>query len=173
MLLKAEPIHACFTNGWKAPHRFLMFRSIFCSPDDLGPCVQVEKGGIIVDFGCGVGVSTRLLADNMPHARRVIGIDLSPYMLAVGKHHNQEKNVGKKVSLLYGDVADTRLPNGTASLVSCTYLLHEMPDEAVRCVYFFVTAVVKFVQIFLVFIQEMKVFLFFCSYRCAFSKDVP
>lgn len=94
----------------------------------------MEKGGIIVDFGCGVGTSTRLLAESMPHARRVIGMDLSPYMLAVGKHHNQEKKIGQRVSLLYGDVADTRLPDESASLVSCTYLLHEMPDEAARYV---------------------------------------
>lgn len=69
----------------------------------------------------------------MPEARRVIGMDLSPYMIAVGNHHNKEKKVGRRVSLVYGDVADTRLPSGSASLVSCTYLLHEMPDEAVRC----------------------------------------
>lgn len=94
----------------------------------------MEKGGIITDFGCGVGTSTRVLAESMPQARRVIGMDLSPYMLAVGKHHNQEKKIGKHVSLLYGDVADTRLPSDSASLVSCTYLLHEMPFEAVRCV---------------------------------------
>eukprot|EP00904_Undaria_pinnatifida_P008355 jgi/Undpi1/464/HiC_scaffold_1.g00460.m1 len=93
---------------------------------------QVEKGGIIVDFGCGVGTSTRILSESMPEARRVIGMDLSPYMIAVGNHHNQEKKVGRRVSLMYGDVADTRLPSGSASLVSCTYLLHEMPDEAVR-----------------------------------------
>lgn len=60
-------------------------------------------------------------------------MDLSPYMIAVGNHHNKEKKVGRRVSLVYGDVADTRLPSGSASLVSCTYLLHEMPDEAVRC----------------------------------------
>ncbi|CAN0412562.1 unnamed protein product [Pylaiella littoralis] len=93
---------------------------------------QVEKGGVIVDFGCGVGTSTRLLSEAMPGARRVIGMDLSPYMIAVGNHHNREKKVGRRVSLVYGDVADTRLPDGSASLVSCTYLLHEMPDEAVR-----------------------------------------
>lgn len=92
----------------------------------------MEKGGIIVDFGCGVGTSTRLLAESMPGARRVIGMDLSPYMIAVGNHHNQEKKAGRRVSLMYGDVADTRLPDGTASLVSCTYLLHEMPNEAVK-----------------------------------------
>ncbi|CAB1104986.1 unnamed protein product [Ectocarpus sp. CCAP 1310/34] len=93
---------------------------------------QVEKGGVIVDFGCGVGTSTRLLAESMPGARRVIGMDLSPYMIAVGNHHNREKKTGRRVSLVYGDVADTRLPDGGTSLVSCTYLLHEMPDEAVR-----------------------------------------
>eukprot|EP00903_Cladosiphon_okamuranus_P020618 g18928.t1 len=93
---------------------------------------QVEKGGVIVDFGCGVGTSTRVLAEAMPNAKRVVGMDLSPYMIAVGNHHNREKKMGRRVALLYGDVADSRLPDGSASLVSCTYLLHEMPDEAVR-----------------------------------------
>ncbi|CAM9487325.1 unnamed protein product [Scytosiphon promiscuus] len=93
---------------------------------------QVEKGGVIVDFGCGVGTSTRVLAEALPMAKRVIGMDLSPHMIAVGNHHNREKKVGRRVSLVYGDVADTRLPDASASLVSCTYLLHEMPDEAVR-----------------------------------------
>lgn len=74
-----------------------------------------------------------MLSEGMPEARRVIGMDLSPYMIAVGNHHNQEKKVGRRVSLMYGDVADTRLPTGSASLVSCTYLLHELPNEAVRC----------------------------------------
>lgn len=90
---------------------------------------------MIVDFGCGVGTSSRVLAETMPAAKRVIGMDLSPYMIAVGNHHNREKKTGRPVSLVYGDVADTRLPDGSASLVSCTYLLHEMPDEAVRCVH--------------------------------------
>lgn len=88
---------------------------------------------MIVDFGCGVGTSTRVLAESLPTAKRVIGMDLSPYMIAVGNHHNREKKIGRRVSLVYGDVADTRLPDESASLVSCTYLLHEMPDEAVRC----------------------------------------
>lgn len=92
----------------------------------------MEKDGVILDFGCGVGTSTRLLAKSMPQASRVVGIDLSPYMLAVGQHHNQERNVGERVSLVYGDVADTRLPTGSASLVSCSYLLHEMPEDATR-----------------------------------------
>lgn len=68
----------------------------------------------------------------MPEARRVVGIDLSPYMIAVGNHHNKERKVDRRVSLVYGDVADSRLPEGSASLVSCTYLLHEMPKDAVR-----------------------------------------
>ncbi|CAM9184375.1 unnamed protein product [Discosporangium mesarthrocarpum] len=91
---------------------------------------DVEKGSIMVDFGCGSGSSTRLLADHFKSARRVIGVDLSPYMLAVGKHLNKERGLSRRISLLYGDVANTRLPEGSASLVSCTYLLHEMPDDA-------------------------------------------
>lgn len=115
-----------FVQRRPAPCAFRFFFFLFFN--------QVEKGGVIVDFGCGVGTSTRLLAGSIPDARRVIGIDLSPYMVAVGKHHNQEKGIGRRVSLLYGDVANTRIPDGSASLVSCTFLLHEMPEEATRCV---------------------------------------
>lgn len=103
-----------------------------------------------MDFGCGVGTSTRVLSEAMPGARRLIGMDLSPYMIAVGNHHNRQQKVGRRVSLVYGDVADTHLPEGTASLVSCTYLLHEMPDDAVRCAQIHVTLrVAKFNCIYL------------------------
>lgn len=90
---------------------------------------------MILDFGCGVGKSTRVLAEAMPQAGRIVGMDLSPHMIAVGNHHNREQKVGEHVSMAYVDVTDTGLPDASVSLVSCTYMLHEMPDDAVRCVY--------------------------------------
>lgn len=40
---------------------------------------------IIVDFGCGTGTSTRRLAKQYPQATQLIGIDLSPYFIEVGR----------------------------------------------------------------------------------------
>ncbi|CAM9293950.1 unnamed protein product [Choristocarpus tenellus] len=96
---------------------------------------DVERGGVIVDFGCGSGSSTRLLAEHFQQARQVIGIDLSPYMLAVGKHLMKARGLARRITLMHGDVADTRLQEGSASLVACTYVLHEMPQEAATQVF--------------------------------------
>ena len=39
----------------------------------------------LVDFGCATGVSTRRLAERYPQARSIVGLDLSPHFLAVGR----------------------------------------------------------------------------------------
>ena len=39
----------------------------------------------LVDFGCATGVSTRRLAERYPQARSIVGLDLSPYMIVVGR----------------------------------------------------------------------------------------
>ncbi|CAN0077121.1 unnamed protein product, partial [Discosporangium mesarthrocarpum] len=46
----------------------------------------VEEGALLVDMGCGTGTSTRYLAEQFPNAGRVLGIELSPHMLLVGRH---------------------------------------------------------------------------------------
>jgi SAM-dependent methyltransferase len=45
----------------------------------------VPPDGIIIDLGCGTGMSTRRLATNYPQAASIIGIDLSPYFISVGR----------------------------------------------------------------------------------------
>ena len=42
----------------------------------------------IVDVGCSVGISTRYISDAFPEAE-MIGLDLSPYMLAVAKRRDE------------------------------------------------------------------------------------
>ena len=46
---------------------------------------SVPDGGAVVDLGCGTGISTRRIAANFPRAASVIGMDLSPHFLAVGR----------------------------------------------------------------------------------------
>ena len=51
---------------------------------ELGASLQ--EGDTIVDMGCGTGTSTRRLAALYPQASKIVGLDLSPYMIAVGRH---------------------------------------------------------------------------------------
>lgn len=103
----------------------------------------VPKDGLMVDFGCGTGTSTRRLAANFPDASSVVGIDMSPYFVAVGRKLLEEApgadgpwvteiRPDERIKLSVGDAASTGLPDGCASTVSLTMVVHELPPEAAR-----------------------------------------
>ena len=101
-----------------------------------------SEGSLIVDGGCGSGTSSRFLSRLFP-ASRVVGFDLSPFMIAVGRHISSgavndfwmervEKEQQQRVELKFGDIADTKLPTASATIVSLSLVLHELPAEATR-----------------------------------------
>ncbi|CAM9565530.1 unnamed protein product [Sphacelaria rigidula] len=95
--------------------------------------VVVNDGGLVVDFGCGSGTSTRYLAKQFPSAGRIIGVDLSPHMVLTGQFMNAEDHAADpRVELRYGDAAKTGLPDGSASLVSLSLVVHELAGHARR-----------------------------------------
>ena len=51
----------------------------------LGGAV-LAPGATVVDLGSGTGTSTRRLAKLFPQAGSVVGIDLSAYMVGVGRY---------------------------------------------------------------------------------------
>jgi len=51
-------------------------------PSDA-PCLK--RGAVLLDLGCGTGISTRQLLDAFPLASTCVGLDLSPYMIAIGR----------------------------------------------------------------------------------------
>ncbi|CBJ49027.1 conserved unknown protein [Ectocarpus siliculosus] len=97
--------------------------------------VLVEDGGLVVDLGCGSGTSTRYLAEQFPSAGKVVGVDLSPYMLLTGRFMQQEdENADPRVELEYGDAARTGLEDNSASLVSLSLVVHELSTEGRRSI---------------------------------------
>jgi ubiquinone/menaquinone biosynthesis C-methylase UbiE len=102
----------------------------------------LEKQKIVVDFGSGTGTSTRRLAKLFKNAEQVKGIDLSPYMVAVGRFLMADGNLKEgewvedlgpsdpRVSLTYGDISSTGLPSGSVDVVSICLVLHELPRAA-------------------------------------------
>lgn len=99
----------------------------------------VPNNCTIVDFGCGTGTSTRRLAKLFPQANKVIGFDLSPHMLAVGRYlmnnnnnFNWVEKIDKddRITLQYEDIANTKLPDESVSFVSICFVLHELPNDA-------------------------------------------
>jgi ubiquinone/menaquinone biosynthesis C-methylase UbiE len=80
----------------------------------------VRRPRVVVDVGCGTGLSTRLWA---AHADRVIGIDPNPHMVRVARQHAW---TAANVSYREGFGHDTRLPNECSDVVTCAQSLHWM-----------------------------------------------
>lgn len=78
----------------------------------------------ILDLGCGTGSTTVLLKQQFPQAE-VIGLDLSPYMLAVAA--DKADRQGLKIQWCHGDAAATGYPADHFDLVTASLLFHETP----------------------------------------------
>lgn len=96
---------------------------------DHGP-QQVQD---ILDLGCSVGISTMTLhryyqsRQNTPV--RTIGLDLSPYMLAVAQMRDVKHEIA---GWLHAQAENTGLPDRSFDLVTLQFVTHELPHQATK-----------------------------------------
>ncbi|GBF82776.1 hypothetical protein AsFPU1_4210 [Aphanothece sacrum FPU1] len=90
----------------------------------------------ILDIGCGVGVSTKTLhsyyqkrQDNL--SVQTIGLDLSPYMLAVAKVTDENQEIDWKHGLAEG----TEFEDNSFDVVTLQFILHELPRQATKAIF--------------------------------------
>ena len=103
-------------------HRGFGFHAEACAPGILELLRSVrERGGLVLEFGCGSGILTRKLIDA---GHRVVATDASPAMLDLAREHA----VGAEdLRLLV--LPDDPLPEADA-IVSVGHVLSYLPDEA-------------------------------------------
>ncbi len=82
--------------------------------------------GRILDLGCGTGSTTLMLKKAFPEAE-VIGVDLSPYMLAMAAYKSQRQGV--KVEWLHMNAEKTRFLAASFDVVTASLLFHETPPQ--------------------------------------------
>ncbi len=92
-------------------------------PEILAHTAQAPRPRLVVDLGCGTGLSTRIWAQT---AERVIGIDPADDM----RKEAQRRTHSPNVSYLAGLSHATGLPHGCADIVTCSQSLHWMHPEA-------------------------------------------
>ena len=100
------------------------------------------KDGVIVDLGCGTGISTRRLAQTYPQASKLLGIDLSPYYCQVGKYLLDSAPLSSleeggpwvnsiqrddRIQYQVGNAAKTGLPSNSVDVVNLQFVAHELP----------------------------------------------
>ncbi len=84
----------------------------------------------ILDIGCSVGIST-LALHRFYHQHnssvRTVGLDLSPYMLTVAQHRDDQ---GEIAQWLHATAENTGLSDRSFDLVTLQFVLHELPRQA-------------------------------------------
>lgn len=86
---------------------------------------------IILDLGCGVGMSTLALQEIYPQAR-VTGVDLSAYFLAVARYKSQQER--QNISWIHAPAESTGLPDSSFDFVSACLMFHELPTHAAQAI---------------------------------------
>ncbi|MEM8831361.1 MAG: class I SAM-dependent methyltransferase [Cyanobacteria bacterium P01_G01_bin.19] len=98
----------------------------------------------VLDLGCSVGISTlalhRYFSERQTNAINTVGLDLSPYMLAVAKAADTEQEVSQWVHGL-GEATD--FADNSLDLVTLQFLIHELPREATKDIFREVLRILK------------------------------
>jgi ubiquinone/menaquinone biosynthesis C-methylase UbiE len=85
----------------------------------------------IIDLGCGTGSTTLLLREAFLEAE-IIGLDLSPYMLAIAEYKARQLNYN--IQWLHGLAEATNLPDNSFDLVTASLLFHETPPHITQAI---------------------------------------
>ncbi len=83
----------------------------------------------ILDLGCGTGSTTLLLKRQFPDAE-VIGLDLSPYMLAIAD--DKARTASLPILFQQGNAEQTSFTSSSFDLVTASLLFHETPPYVAR-----------------------------------------
>jgi ubiquinone/menaquinone biosynthesis C-methylase UbiE len=101
----------------------------------LGPCApslvnaaRLSAGERVLDVACGTGVVTRIAAERVGPAGRLVGVDLNPAMLAVARSLPAPN--GAPIEWLERSALDLGLEDASFEVVLCQQGLQFFPDKA-------------------------------------------
>lgn len=88
----------------------------------------------ILDIGCSVGISTLTLHRYYAGSRpvRTVGLDLSPYMLAVARYCDRTHEIAE---WRHAQAEETGLPDQSFDLATLQFVTHELPRQAARAIF--------------------------------------
>ncbi len=98
----------------------------------------------VLDLGCSVGISTLTLhqyfSAKQDRIVNTIGLDLSPYMLAVAKTTDIKQEVSQWI---HGLGESTGLADNSLDIVTMQFIIHELPRQATEKIFLEVLRILR------------------------------
>ena len=121
-------------TGQRAVHRLEVLEAVY----GAGTRALLQRAGVrtgmrVADFGCGVGIVSRLLAAMVGPSGQVVGIDYSKDQVEQARTCAKERGLGNTL-FVEADAMGTGLPFATFDLIYCRFLLLHLslPESALR-----------------------------------------
>lgn len=113
-------------TGEAAVRRLKALHEVYGRPGGRLLCQAGLTAGMeVADFGCGVGLTTRMLAEMAGPSGRVTGIDISAAQLGQARAHCAGL---ANVSFVEASATATSLPGESVDLAYCRFLLLHLTD---------------------------------------------
>ena len=115
-----------FGDSDLAAHRLEVLHRVFRPTSETMLREVASQGvGLAIDLGCGPGVCTRFLAENL-NAEQVIGLDSSPGFIALAQAQATER-----IQFAVHDVTVVPFPVGPADLLYGRYLMTHLREPGI------------------------------------------
>jgi SAM-dependent methyltransferase len=81
----------------------------------------------VLDLGCGTGVAARAVASRPEFAGRIVGIDLSPHMVAAARRLAYEQGLAERITFQVGDCLALEEVDAACDVVIAHTLMSHLP----------------------------------------------
>jgi len=100
----------------------------FCGAGNPFSLGQPLPGETVLDLGCGAGFDTLLAAQRVGPNGKVIGLDMTPEMIAKARHNASLLGV-TNIEFIQGEIESLPLPDASVDLVISNGVFNLCPDK--------------------------------------------
>lgn len=95
--------------------------------DELVALCGIERGDLVLEVGCGIGSTTSYVAER--YGCRVVGVDLSPAMIARASERARRRHLGAELDFQTADAQDLPFLDDTFDAVIDEFVTAFVPDK--------------------------------------------
>jgi len=95
--------------------------------------LQLAGGEVVLDLCCGTGDLAIAAVRATPRAARVLGVDFSPAMVALGNAKLRRRHLTRDVCLVLGDASRIPAANQTVNAITIGFGIRNVDDRAEAC----------------------------------------